>query len=917
MFSVNKPFYQIIILRTNEQAVPSWDDPISSDIAVDNENTSSSSVEHGSDASNSVAQKNTQRMLATEISKRNPQLARMLCQIQSDIRVKEELVSHLEKSETEYAFMRRKFDERISQLQEQLMKIQQERDEALARTKARMTSKSEITVQMKDKQQLIDIRHSYEAKMKNLLSEIQELKRKYSQLTMTMQATRNQNEALQRNLKANVETLKMEKKRMIKRMKQEAERVRAQAMLQEKKIQQLQRLNMEANVARKRLERQNEQQTQALKKRDEEVLMNNNQLKQLTNVLKKAVREGGVLDERLLSKVSHIVGGSFAIIARGKGRRSGRKKANSVPAHIRIARKKNLLDNALYQYIQGKQAVVEMEQLLVRREQLAAEKLELLEERRHIYLAEKECAEATGQPMDTMALDFTDERIDLISAEVSYLSARIRALQSEAAGDALASEAASVAMSSVPSQQRSEKRVAFADDIVDDTEQSNDDWADMDALEEQFTVPPGAAPELAYDVTMKLLKTLEYDECKGIIEALIDDIMNLRLSECNTQVTVRNLEKTVQDLRRTLIVMKRAAITTTIENEKRIRRLEDRNAALRGRGHYHSNDDVDSAIDVKIEEYINSGNTIFDKIYEDGIRGIVSTPEPSVEYPVSSRRSSIASFGGSGSEDALMPPPSPLATPIYVTSSPHHGNRAPASNGGVKPPVTLVDKNRRDSRDATTPSPDRFLNMIQRRLSWQHRMVNSAGGSESPIPYVMANPAEFARYASDRDSSSASSLRSNHIRRSSMQSDNSSSQQSSNGSLRKRAYSLQQPVLNRRRGSIRGIPTGFSGMEEPNSPVATASNLLYQQQRYHVSSAPLPRPHLGPSSIPSTSTAMERSHSGGGHNVFDRLAQTPTRASQARMASHRYSSGSVEDLRQRWEMERIPSALSGTYYGPQ
>ncbi|KAG1221721.1 hypothetical protein G6F68_020845 [Rhizopus microsporus] len=88
----------------------------------------------------------------------------------------------------------------------------------------------------------------------------------------------------------------------------------------------------------------------------------------------------------------------------------------------------------LYQYIQGKLAIVEMEQLLFRRERLAAEKIELIEERKNIFMAERETSELTGQPMDTLAIDLADERIDLIEAEISYLSARIRTLQSEAAG---------------------------------------------------------------------------------------------------------------------------------------------------------------------------------------------------------------------------------------------------------------------------------------------------------------------------------------------------------------------------------------------------------------------------------------------------------------------------------------------------
>ena len=96
-------------------------------------------------------------------------------------------------------------------------------------------------------------------------------------------------------------------------------------------------------------------------------------------------------------------------------------------------------------------------------------------------------------------------------------------------------------------------------------------------------------------------------------------------------------------------------------------------------------------------------------------------------------------------------------------------------------------------------------------------------------------------------------------------------------------------------------------------PTASMSYQQRYQQQSHQQQPPSPQ-RLGPSIItPSASTAMERSSSAG--NVFDRLSQTPTRASRAKMAAqqHRYSSGSIEELRMHWEYERTPSAMSGTY----
>lgn len=949
-----------LMMEIEALSVPSWDHKSTTTNrkivrSPDNEddNSSSSSFSSSNNNNNKVMDFNSTSMN----DKQNPQMVRMLHQIQSDIRVKEELVSHLEKSETKFTFMRRKFDDKVSQLHAQLTELQHERDQALAKTKSSFASanpnraNNDIAMQMKEKQQLIETRHVYENKMKQLVMEIHELKRNYSRTIMNMQSTRNQHESLLRSLRVNVETLKVEKKRMIKRMKQETERVREQMALQERKISKLQRQHTEVNHARSRLEREHEAQKLTLKRRDKEILINNSQLKQLTDMLKKAVREGGVLDDHLLSKVSHIIGGSFAAVARRGGMRNlpgfqghTRKRKNPIPVHVRVNKKKQLLDKMLYQYIQGKQAIVEMEQILFRRERLASEKMELLEERKSIFMAEKDTAELTGEPMDMLAIDLADERIDLIEAEISYLSARIRALQSEAAGEA--DEIGMQSPDSGSGRQQEKRKVTFADEIVSDPPAS-DEWADMDALDEQFSVPSNAAPELVYDVTLKLLKTLEPDECRSITEALVDDISNARMSECNRQMTMQNLEKTVQDLRRTLIVMKRAAIATTVENERRIRKLEEKNNGVSKSAEH---------LDNKIEDYImNSGNTIFDKIYEDGLRGMIGTPEPEYMMNESPDEASVSTASyerrSSTQSEGLMPPPSPLTLPAYTSTTTNNlmlsPTRPPTSNG-VRAPAALTEKggvmrvnnSNYPTRDLT-PSPDRFYNMIQKRLSWQQRV----GGSESPIPMTMVNPAEFNRYADDRESST-SSIHSGHLRRASLQSDYSSSQSNGHGGgppsisstqsslLRKRSSSVIQPppvqpqqlqqLQARRRASLRELSLkGTNG-----TPMVTAHGSLMSQNMEYDYEGVQPQVSMSYQRIlqqakhqrpplPSMSTmdsTNSRSSTPNGGSVFERLSQTPTRASQAKI-SHRHSSSSMDELRQRWELERTPSAMSGSYYG--
>ncbi|GAN11481.1 hypothetical protein MAM1_0626c11044, partial [Mucor ambiguus] len=880
-------------------------------------------------------------------SKYNTQLSRMLHQIQSDIKVKEELVSHLEKSETEFTFMRKKFDEKINLLQSQLADTQKEKDMALMRTKSGLAIRSDIAnhqMQQQHQQQHQypqqpskttdkDIRHAYETKMKNLMTEIQELRRKYAHATTTMQSTRNQNESLLRSLKVNVETLKVEKKRLVHRMKLEADRVRDQMSKQERRIQQLQRQHAKSNQAKRRLEREHEQQKSTLKKRSEEVLINATQVKQLTAIMKKAVREGGILDEKMLSKVTPIMGGSFAVIARGGGHGFPRrlvKKKSSLPLDVRVSRKKELLDKALYQYIQGKQAVVEMEQLLIRRERLVEEKLELEEERDQVYYVEKEHEEATGQPMDTIAIELMDERVDLISAEISYLSARIRTLQSEAAEEAMLAEenGAHVIKHTSP---RPPKHVTFADEIITEPV-ANDDWADVDTFDEQFTVPANAAPEMAYDITSKLIKSFESDECKRIIENLVDDIMDLRMSECNRQLTVQNLEKTVIDLRRTLIVMKRTAISSTAENERRIRHLKTSDSSVMDMLMMNAGgDDLDDS--HSLDEYMHNGNTIFDKIYEDGVRGLIK------EAPIMSQSPTLDTIYSLPEQQQVSLPNSPVASPPY-TSNAFPSSVATGANmsNSNKPPLPVhmmesVSKNTVLPREST-PSPDRFYNMIQKRLSWQARVSGDetlteedellrAAAAVAEAATTAASPPDFGHYVTDHESST-SSIRSSHLRRSSIQSDMSSlsswNQKSMNRVSSTSNINITGSSQNNNRRSQRNMPPPppppmspllshipphqqHQQTDDHQSPLFTTS---YQQQRF----VRRPLPPL----MPSVST-FERPMT---PSVFDRLAQTPTRASRAKM-NYRHSSSSVDDLRKRWELDqqqhqqRSASVMSSDY----
>ncbi|CAO3599895.1 unnamed protein product [Absidia cylindrospora] len=802
----------------------------------------------------------------SSLSSSNPQLARMMDQIQADILLKEELVTQLEKSETEYGQLRKQFEKKLYSLREEILNLKREREKAqvtlqqqmqqhqqqLQKQQNRRSSLSGIntnTSNTRDHQQLHDVRHAYEAKMKNLLSQLSDLRRKYSQTSSAIQSSRNQNESMLRALRVNVESLKLEKRRMVKRMKDEAERVKEQMIAHEREIQQLRRKQTRHMESKHRMERETKQLQRTLQKRNDESTVTNERLKQLINILKKAVCEGGILDDKLISKcatflnLGHLKASSLARQQRRSASSTTKKNSYSkIPLDIRVTKKKNLLDQALLQFIQGKQAILEMKQLMVKRDGLSSEKSEIMMERADLLQG---CSEATDT-LDIAVQQCMDERLETIGAEINYINGRISDLQNDAAHGVLNydepdlhhNEADDDLMMDLEEQSmtsslanRIEKRVTFADEVMGHVPvtaatmqqngpknalDSNSGWHDIDYLDEKYTLPRGSDPDTAHDMAMQLLQSLNGDESNKIMESLIDDIVALRLGEYGRQTTVRQLEKTVQDLRCTLFIMRKAANSSTAENEKKIRILEHvRRSSVSSIGDASTssassailpprrisisdnlvNDDDDSAIDLRADEHQNQSTTIFDKIYNDGIRGAIMSPTWNEYHSRDGKEKKDIGYHSNGdgsvtsdlqhqrrSSNTTSITDSPLLTPtLTATPTTTSSNAANTTNntGPMRPSVSPLAK-RRDSMS----SPEQFLQQML-----QSNMVNSGYAKDN----VSQSSAEFGRYHADRESST-SSISSRHLRRSSLQSDTLS--WSSHGSSQKlhQQQSLPPPL---------------------------------------------------------------------------------------------------------------------------
>ncbi|KAI8351475.1 hypothetical protein EDC96DRAFT_431094, partial [Choanephora cucurbitarum] len=229
------------------------------------------------------------------LKRQNKNLLKMLHQIQADLLVKRELVGQLERSEDQFSQLRTNYEERLTELREQLMETQRQRDEALERASVRPT--------VRESRETQEVRSQFEVKLKRLVSENQELKKKQAESIKTIQTARTKAEAAIQRLKSENESLKSDRKQLNRALKHEIDKARDAAVADEREIQQLKRRLLIALDAKTKAEETVEAQHQLLRKRTEETAAAHLQLRQLTNALRKAANEGTFLNEAALDRI--------------------------------------------------------------------------------------------------------------------------------------------------------------------------------------------------------------------------------------------------------------------------------------------------------------------------------------------------------------------------------------------------------------------------------------------------------------------------------------------------------------------------------------------------------------------------------------------------------------------------------------
>lgn len=460
-----------------------------------------------------------------------------LHKIQADISIKEELITQLEKTYSEYGVMRKNYEEKLKLLQDSLIAAQKDRDLALRKLETKQGGEKEK-----------DVRTKYESKVKQLLSQISDLRRKHTESARTITSSKTRNEYMIKQMKCSIEALKIEKQRLLRKMKQEAERAREISMSSEREIQRLKKKERMASEMARKYERNYELQKLLLKRRSEEIISSNNKLKSVMSLLKRSNTP------RTISKSSSnhaLTGGKRTGTWRVRSVSSASSNAPSAyldaaPSTITLSLKKNMFNKEVDQCVSNVQTGQMLDELLRKRQRLIGEKLELLAERERVVLA---TAEANNSDPDHSAPQYMDDRLELVDAEVSYINTRIKALLPEVANT---SDGAPLPLDSLS------------------TSGPNNVPSNAVAVLAKSQI----STQTGYENAVNLIRNLNHDESVQFLEMVLEDFIHLRIREKTLQMTVSNLETNTEDLRKSLMLMRNAAMSSAVQYETKLRSLK-------------------------------------------------------------------------------------------------------------------------------------------------------------------------------------------------------------------------------------------------------------------------------------------------------------------------------------------------------
>ncbi|KAG1464682.1 hypothetical protein G6F55_001625 [Rhizopus delemar] len=365
------------------------------------------------------------------------------------------------------------------------------------------------------KRELADLKAQYDCRLKKQQVELQTLRRKHMQLMSKTDRMRHQSQSLVDQLNRTVEKLGREKKKTIKRMKQESDRAREKMLDYEKALGKAKKQEAQSVTTKKRLEREIGVQKVAYKRLTEEMVGLMGQMKQVAAIVKKLASINPKLDmtgKALLAKALTCanVRGYHAKPSTSK-KTSGKLKAATLQQ--RVFHKKKIINSAIAVFVKDQAMHTAIEDIARKRHSLVLEQKELLAERK-LVLTEAHKKD-TFNFKELSETQYMDERIDTITLELSLLDHQLQLIQRA---------------------------------------KEDDSWTDdMDNRED------------AYETALSLIRTLEYEEARLISELFMEELIQLKKTCQFDTLSTQPMGSMLQSLQAALVQIRRIASSRELD----------------------------------------------------------------------------------------------------------------------------------------------------------------------------------------------------------------------------------------------------------------------------------------------------------------------------------------------------------------
>ncbi|CEG67610.1 Putative Kinesin-domain-containing protein [Rhizopus microsporus] len=382
------------------------------------------------------------------------------------------------------------------------------------------------------KRELSDVKAQYECRLKKQQVELQSLRRKHMQLMSKSDRMRHQNQSTIDQLNRTIEKINHEKKKTIKRMKQESVRAREQSLEHEKALSKLKKQEAQLVATKKRLEREIGVQKIACKRLTEEIVALLGQMKQITGILRKVMTCAplAMTTKTLLAKALACanVRGYHHIKSNASTKKSTKTKAATLQQHV--FNKKKLIVRAISAFVKGQMTNQLVADLLEKSESLEAEQRELLSERELVLIDSHKKDTFTNDEL--FEPQYMDERIDAITLQLNLIRQQLESIQ--------------------------------------DIKQTNAD--------EEWTSEANHDQTKAYETALSVIRSLEYEEARLVSELLMEDMIQLQKDSYLNRILTQPALSMLQWLHDGLTQLRRATsigeldpiLVRTLKNSIRI-----------------------------------------------------------------------------------------------------------------------------------------------------------------------------------------------------------------------------------------------------------------------------------------------------------------------------------------------------------